>query len=78
MSVNSWPSATSAAAPFPSLASVTAPTVPTAAAAFYLGRTPQTLREWACRQNGPLSPIRINGRLAWPTATLRHILRGAL
>jgi len=78
MFVNSWPSATSAAAIFPPLEAVTSPTVPTAAAAFYLGRTPQTLREWACRQTGPLSPLRINGRLAWPTAKLRQILRGAI
>lgn len=42
------------------------PTVETAAAAFYLNRRPQTLRDWACKQSGPIRPIRVHGRLAWP------------
>ena len=50
------------------------PTVPTAAAAHYLNRRPQTLRGWACLENGPLRPLRINGRLAWKTEDLRRVL----
>lgn len=50
--------------------------VETAAAAVYLLRAPQTLRVWACRECGPLRPIRINGRLAWPVAELRRLLGG--
>ena len=50
------------------------PTVDTAAGAYYLNRQPQTLRCWACREDGPLRPIRINGRLAWPVAELRRLL----
>jgi hypothetical protein len=50
------------------------PTVITAAAAHYLNRRPQTLRGWACNENGPLCPVRINGRLAWQVAELRRIL----
>ncbi len=50
------------------------PAVDTAAAAYYLGRRPQTLRGWACMENGPIRPIRINGRLAWPVAELRRVL----
>ena len=38
--------------------------LPTAEAAFHLNRAEQTLRLWACLENGPLRPIRINGRLA--------------
>lgn len=38
--------------------------VTTAQAAKALNRAPQTLRKWACLENGPLRPIRINGRLA--------------
>lgn len=53
---------------------VTRPTVETAAAAFYVNRRPQTLRLWACHENGPIRPIRINGRLAWPVAELRRLL----
>ena len=48
--------------------------VPTANAAYYLSRQPQTLRGWACLQNGPLHPLRINGRLAWKTDDLRRVL----
>lgn len=58
----------------PTLESVTRPTVDTAAAAYYLNRKQQTLRGWACLENGPLRPIRINGRLAWRVADLRNVL----
>lgn len=59
---------------FTPLALETRPAVDTAAAAYYLSRRPQTLRGWACLENGPLRPIRINGRLAWPTQKLRELL----
>ena len=59
---------------FPTLESVTRPTVDTSAAAYYFNRRPQTLRAWACLENGPLRPVRINGRLAWPVAELRRVL----
>jgi hypothetical protein len=48
--------------------------VETACAAFHLTRQQQTLRGWACREDGPLRPLRINGRLAWKTADLRRLL----
>ena len=50
------------------------PAVDTAAAAHYLSRRPQTLRAWACLENGPLRPVRINCRLAWPVSELRRVL----
>ena len=59
---------------FPPLESVTRPTVPTEQAGYYLDRRPQTLRAWACLENGAIRPIRINGRLAWPVADLRRVL----
>lgn len=59
---------------FPPLDNLTRPTVETAAAAFYLNRKQQTLRTWACFENGPIRPLRINGRLAWPVAELRRVL----
>ncbi|MEQ1621811.1 MAG: hypothetical protein ABL919_10430 [Methylococcales bacterium] len=52
---------------------VSRPTVPTDAAAHYLNRKPQTLRAWACLENGPLRPIRINGRLAWSVAEIKAL-----
>ena len=59
---------------FPTLESETRSHVPTDCAAFHLNRQPQTLRVWACLETGPLRPVRINGRLAWPVAELRRVL----
>lgn len=50
--------------------------LPTAEAARHLNRAEQTLRLWACHENGPIRPLRINGRLAWPVAGLRALLGG--
>jgi predicted site-specific integrase-resolvase len=60
-------------AAFTPLEQVTRPTVDTAAAAYYLNRKPQTLREWAMTGK-VIKPIRINGRLAWPVAEIKRIL----
>jgi hypothetical protein len=48
----------------------------TADAAVALNRQPQTLRKWACLENGPIRPVRINGRLAWRVADIAALLRG--
>lgn len=48
--------------------------LPTPEAAYHLNRAQQTLRLWAMRENGPIRPIRVHGRLAWPVADLRRIL----
>lgn len=48
--------------------------VDTNTAAGLLGRTPQTLRKWACYENGPLRPVRVNGRLAWAVADIRRLI----
>lgn len=64
------------AAHFPPLELVTRPTVPTDAAAYYLNRQPQTLRAWACLENGAMRPVRISGRLAWSVASIRALLSG--
>jgi hypothetical protein len=61
---------------FPSLDAVTSPTVDTAAGAYYLNRRDQTLRKWATYENGPLHPVRINGRLAWSVADIKRLLNG--
>lgn len=45
-------------------------------AARHLNRKPQTLRSWACFDNGPIRPIRINGRLAWTVADIKALLAG--
>lgn len=48
--------------------------VDTETAAYHLSREPQTLRVWACKETGPIRPIRVHGRLAWPVAELRRVL----
>jgi hypothetical protein len=62
------------AACFTPLELVNKPNVDTAHAAWLLSRRPQTLRGWACLENGPIRPMRINGRLAWPVAELKRVL----
>lgn len=59
---------------FPPLADETRHAVDTACAAWHLGRKPQTMRCWACKDDGPLRPTRVHGRLAWPVAELRRVL----
>ncbi len=57
-----------------SLAHETRAALPTTEAAYHLNRAQQTLRLWAMREDGPLRPMRINGRLAWPVSELRRVL----
>ena len=57
-----------------SLALETRTALPTCEAAYHLNRAQQTMRLWAMREDGPLRPIRINGRLAWKTDDLRRVL----
>jgi hypothetical protein len=59
---------------YPPLDAVTKPNLTTHEAGYYLNRAAQTLRLWACHENGPIRPIRVNGRLAWPVAELRKLL----
>lgn len=58
---------------YPPLSAVTNPNVPTEQAGLYLDRRPQTLRIWALTGH-PLTPLRINGRLAWPVAGIKKLL----
>lgn len=59
---------------YPPLTEVTLPNVDTNAAAWYMGRKPGTLRDWAADENGPIQPLRVQGRLAWPVAELKRVL----
>ena len=52
--------------------------LPTNEAAAAINRAPQTLRKWACLENGPIRPIRINGRLAWRVSDLMQLLSGGV
>lgn len=49
-------------------------TIPTREAAYHLSRQMQTLHIWACKENGPVRPVRVGGRLAWPVAEIKRVL----
>lgn len=59
---------------FPPLELEARPTVGTAACAFYLRKAQQTLRIYACRDIGPLRPIRVGAHLHWKTDDIRRLL----
>ncbi len=59
--------------PFPPLALVTKPNLTTGELAYYLNRRPQTLRGWACNEDGPIRPKRVGGLLAWPTVEAKAL-----
>jgi len=61
---------------YPPLELETRTAIPTDVAAHHLSRKSQTLRAWACMENGPIRPIRINGRLAWKVAEIAALLNG--
>lgn len=60
-------------APYIALSQETRAGVETECAAFHLNRQAQTLRVWASKETGPLRPLRVNGRLMWPTSELRRL-----
>lgn len=62
--------------PYPPLALVTKPNLTTAEIAYYTNQAQQTWRIHACRETFPpgLRPIRIGGRLNWPTAGAKELL----
>lgn len=53
---------------------VTKPNVSTTKAAYYLDRKADTLQKWARSGTGPIKPLRVNNRLAWPVAELKRLL----
>jgi hypothetical protein len=56
------------------LDAIVRPMLTTAEAAFSHNRKPQTLRIWACRDEGPIRPVRLHGRLGWPLSEIRQYL----
>jgi len=60
---------------FAPLERVTKPNLTTDELAFYTNQKPQTWRVKACRETYPdgLRPIRIGGRLNWPTAGAKKL-----
>ena len=52
--------------------------LPTRETAYHMNRKMQTLHIWACKENGPIRPIRINGRLAWLVSDIKRVLAGEM
>ena len=48
--------------------------ITTGECAVHLNRAPQTIYLWSCTERGPIRPIRVNGRLAWPVSEIRRVL----
>jgi hypothetical protein len=62
--------------PFPATCATIRATMTTAEAAAALNRKPTTLTKWAWAGTGPIKPIRIYGRLAWPSDEIAALLNG--
>ncbi len=73
---NAAPTATPTATYYPPLETVTKPRLTTAELAHYSNLAEQTWRIKACRETFPegLRPLRVCGRLAWPTAGAKKLL----
>lgn len=56
------------------LAHETRSVLTTAEAAAHLNRAQQTLHIWACMGTGPITPVKVMGRLAWPVADIKRLL----
>jgi len=74
--VQNAPIATPTATYYPPLELVTKPRLTTAELAHYSNLAEQTWRIKACRETFPegMRPIRVCGRLAWPTAGAKKLL----
>lgn len=59
---------------FPPLETVTRPNITTPELAYYTNSKPQTWRAHACYGTGPIRPLRIGGRLNWPTDKVRELV----
>ena len=61
---------------FPPLETVTKPNLTTRELAFYSNMAEQTWRVKACYDTAPegLRPLRVCGKLAWPTAGVKKLL----
>lgn len=58
---------------FPPLESVTKPNLTTKELCHYGNIAEQTAWLWACKESGPIRPIRIGRRLNWPTKAVKQL-----
>lgn len=59
---------------FPPLEQVTKPVLTTSEFCFYTNLAKQTAWLWACKEHGKVRPVRIGGRLGWPTRATKELL----
>ena len=52
---------------------VTKPLLTTGELCHYANIRPQTAWVWACKESGPVRPIRIGRRLGWPTKAVKQL-----
>jgi len=48
--------------------------IPTPIACVHIDRKPSCLYEWSSKGNGPIKPVKVNGRLLWLVADIRRLL----
>lgn len=60
----------------PPIETITRSHLTTSEAGFYLNLRDQTMRKHACKEDFPIRPIRINGRLYWSKADICALLAG--
>jgi hypothetical protein len=58
---------------FPPLELVTKPNLTTKEFCFYTNLAEQTAWLYACKESGPVRPIRIGRRLNWPTKAVKEL-----
>lgn len=58
---------------FPPLEQVTKPNLTTKEFCFYTNLAEQTAWLYACKESGPVRPIRIGRRLNWPTKAVKTL-----
>lgn len=58
---------------FPPLETVTKPNLTTKEFCFYTNLAEQTAWLYACKESGPVRPIRIGRRLNWPTQAVKQL-----
>ena len=58
---------------FPPLEQVTKPNLTTKEFCFYTNLAEQTAWLYACKESGPVRPIRIGRRLNWPTHAVKQL-----
>lgn len=58
---------------FPPLEQVTKPNLTTKELCYYGNIAEQTAWLWACKESGPVRPIRIGRRLNWPTKAVKQL-----